>query len=129
MHDVVLRNGRVVDPGTGRDEVTDVAFADGKVAAIGAGLRGTRERDVSGCIVMPGNIDFHTHVYWGGTSISIDGGRARPAGGDDDVAGCRVRGAGQLRGFPQARDGAQPDADPGLSPMSGMPGFSPFRRR
>ena len=22
---------------------------------------------------MPGNIDFHAHVYWGGTSISIDG--------------------------------------------------------
>ena len=71
MHDVVLRNGRVVDPGTGRDEVADVAFADGKVAAVGAGLRGSHERDVAGCIVMPGNIDFHTHVYWGGTSISI----------------------------------------------------------
>ncbi|GAC1344796.1 MAG: amidohydrolase/deacetylase family metallohydrolase [Acetobacteraceae bacterium] len=71
-HDLILRNGRVIDPGSGRDEVTDVAFAGGKVAAIGAGLRGTAERDVSGCIVMPGNIDFHTHVYWGGTSISID---------------------------------------------------------
>ena len=71
-HDLILRNGRVLDPGTGRDEVTDIAFAGGKVAAIGAGLRGKMERDVAGCIVMPGNIDFHTHVYWGGTSISID---------------------------------------------------------
>jgi dihydroorotase len=72
MHDVVLRNGRLVDPGQGRDEVVDVAFAGGKVAEIGAGLRGRAERDVSGCVVMPGNIDFHTHVYWGGTSISVD---------------------------------------------------------
>ena len=72
MHDVVLRQGRVIDPASGRDEVTDVGFSGGKVAAIGAGLQGTRERDVSGCIVMPGNIDFHTHVYWGGTSISVD---------------------------------------------------------
>ena len=72
-HDFVLRNGRVVDPGAGLDAVTDVAFAGGKVAAIGAGLTGRAERDVSGCIVMPGNIDFHAHVYWGGTSISIDG--------------------------------------------------------
>jgi dihydroorotase len=71
-HDLILRNGRVLDPGTGRDEVTDIAFAGGKVAAVGAGLRGKAERNVSGCIVMPGNIDFHTHVYWGGTSISID---------------------------------------------------------
>jgi dihydroorotase len=30
------------------------------------------ERDVAGAIVMPGMIDFHTHVYWGGTSISVD---------------------------------------------------------
>lgn len=73
MHDLILRNGRVVDPGTGRDEITDIAFAAGKVAAIGPNLEGTAQRDVSGCIVMPGNIDFHAHVYWGGTSISIDG--------------------------------------------------------
>lgn len=72
QYDLILRNGRVLDPGTGRDEVTDIAFSDGKVAAIGTGLHGRAERDVSGCIVMPGNIDFHTHVYWGGTSISID---------------------------------------------------------
>jgi dihydroorotase len=71
-HDLVLRNGRVVDPGSGRDEVTDVAFSGGKVSAVGAGLRGRAERDVTGSVVMPGNIDFHTHVYWGGTSISID---------------------------------------------------------
>lgn len=72
MYDFVLRNGRVIDPGAGRDETTDVAFADRRVAAVGTGLLGTRERDVSGCIVMPGNIDFHAHVYWGGTSISVD---------------------------------------------------------
>ncbi len=73
IHDLVLRNGRVLDPGTGRDEITGIAFAAGKVAAIGAGLQGHVERDVGGCVVMPGNIDFHAHVYWGGTSISIDG--------------------------------------------------------
>ena len=71
-HDPILRNGRVLDPGTGRDEVADVAFTAGKVAAIGAGLRGRAVRDESGCLVMPGHIDFHAHVYWGGTSISID---------------------------------------------------------
>ena len=71
-HDLILRNGRVLDPGTGRDEVADVAFAAGKVAAIGTGLRGRAVRDVSGCLVMPGHIDFHAHVYRGGTSISID---------------------------------------------------------
>ncbi|RYY05666.1 MAG: hypothetical protein EON55_25495, partial [Alphaproteobacteria bacterium] len=37
MYDMVLRGGRVVDPGAGRDEVADVAFAGGVVAAVGAG--------------------------------------------------------------------------------------------
>jgi dihydroorotase len=73
--DLILRNGRVLDPGTGHDAVADIAFTDGKVAAVGhqaKEARGKTERDVAGAIVMPGNIDFHTHVYWGGTSISVE---------------------------------------------------------
>jgi dihydroorotase len=70
--DLILRGGRVIDPARGHDAVSDIAFTDGKVAAIGPGLRARAERDVSGCLVMPGMIDFHAHVYWGGTSISVD---------------------------------------------------------
>ena len=99
MNDVVLRNGRLVDPGTGRDEVADVAFADGKVAAVGTGLRGTRERDVAGCIVMPGNIDFHTHVYWGGTSISIDADALARRAGTTTWLDVGSAGPGNFAGF------------------------------
>jgi dihydroorotase len=73
--DLVLRGGRVVDPSQKLDAVTDVAFANGKVAMVGNALKadpGTEVRDVSGYIVTPGLIDLHTHVYWGGTSIGID---------------------------------------------------------
>ncbi len=71
-HDLVLKGGRVVDPSQNLDSVADVAFANGKVSAVGTGLKGKAERDVSGFIVSPGLIDLHTHVYWGGTSLGID---------------------------------------------------------
>ena len=72
-YDLVLRNGRVIDPSQRIDRVADVAFTGGRVAAIGERLDGgAEERDVSGRIVTPGLIDLHTHVYWGGTSLGVD---------------------------------------------------------
>lgn len=74
-HDLILRGGRVVDPSQKLDRVTDVAFANGKVAAVGDNLKAdasTEVRNVAGYIVTPGLIDLHTHVYWGGTSLGID---------------------------------------------------------
>jgi dihydroorotase len=73
--DLILRNGRVIDPSQKIDAVCDVAFSGGKVARVGSKLepgQGTTVRDVSGLIVTPGLIDLHTHVYWGGTSLGID---------------------------------------------------------
>ena len=71
--DLILKGGRVVDPSQQLDAVRDVAFAGGKVAAIGESLSGAKAtRDVKGRIVTPGLIDIHTHVYWGGTSLGID---------------------------------------------------------
>lgn len=70
--DLVLKNAWVIDPSQGLDAVTDVAFAGGRVAAIGADLSGAEVSDLTGLIVTPGLIDLHTHVYWGGTSLGID---------------------------------------------------------
>src|SRR5229473_3022458 len=72
--DLILKGGRVIDPSQKLDRVADVAFAGGKVAKIGAFGAGDASdiRDVSGRIVVPGLIDLHTHVYWGGTSLGID---------------------------------------------------------
>ena len=74
-YDLVLRRARLIDPSQKLDAVTDIAFADGKVARIGTDLKadaGTDVRDLAGAIVTPGLIDLHTHVYWGGTSLGID---------------------------------------------------------
>lgn len=67
--DIVIRNGRVMDPETGRDEVADVAITGDTIAAIGQGLgAGEVELDATGKIVCPGFIDLHGH----GQSIPAD---------------------------------------------------------
>ena len=74
-HDLILRGARVIDPSQNLDRVTDVRFTGGKVAAVGDQLVAgptTEVRDLRGKVVTPGLIDLHTHVYWGGTSISVD---------------------------------------------------------
>ncbi len=67
-HDLVLRNGRVIDPETGLDRVCDVAVKDGRIAAVGDGLRAAAEIDASGLVVAPGFIDLHGH----GQSLPAD---------------------------------------------------------
>src|SRR5437660_12866069 len=72
MPDLVLRGGRIIDPASGRNETTDIAFGEGRVAAIGHDLPGGQVVDAGGLLVVPGLIDLHTHVYWGGTSLGVD---------------------------------------------------------
>jgi N-acyl-D-aspartate/D-glutamate deacylase len=63
MRSLVLKGGRVVDPGTGLDEVTDVLVKDGWIAAVGPDLVGDTTLDVSGLVVGPGFVDLHSHVH------------------------------------------------------------------
>lgn len=64
MSDLVIREGRVLDPATKRDEVADVVVEDGHVVAIEArsGASGERELDARGCLVVPGLLDPHVHL-------------------------------------------------------------------
>ena len=63
--DLVLLDGRVIDPESGLDAVRDVAVADGRIAAVGTGLPAKASRgdiDVAGQVVTAGFIDLHSHV-------------------------------------------------------------------
>ena len=62
MNDLLIKNGRVIDPASGRDEVCDVAVAKGRIARVGKVKAGAKQTiDAGGRIVCPGLIDIHVH--------------------------------------------------------------------
>ena len=61
---LLIRNGQVTDPFTGRDEVCDILCEGGVITAVGKGFpapAGARVFDASGLLVTPGLIDTHVH--------------------------------------------------------------------
>ncbi|MHB8499405.1 MAG: amidohydrolase family protein [Candidatus Acidiferrales bacterium] len=60
--DVVIANGRVMDPESGLDAVRNVGISGGKIRAISANpLQGKTILDAKGLVVAPGFIDMHEH--------------------------------------------------------------------
>ena len=62
MHDLVVRNGKIVDGTGGPSFSGDIAVSDGQITAIGdLNERGKVNIDTEGRVVAPGFIDVHTH--------------------------------------------------------------------
>ena len=62
---LLIKNGRVIDPASGFDEVGDVAIAAGRIVALQgqiADFTPNKTIDASGCIVMPGLIDLSARL-------------------------------------------------------------------
>jgi dihydroorotase len=86
-----VRNGRIIDPSSNRDEPGDVLIEEGVIAALGAGLdaRGAEIIEAEGGWIAPGFFDMHAHLREPGQEYKEDiasGGRAAVAGGFTSVA-------------------------------------------
>ncbi|MCX7224207.1 MAG: amidohydrolase/deacetylase family metallohydrolase [Burkholderiales bacterium] len=130
-HEVLLRQGRVIDPSQGLDQVRDVRFLNGVVAEIGLNLTAGVDadvRNVTGMIVTPGLIDLHTHVYWGGTSIGVDPIALARQSSTATLADAGTSGAGNLLGF--RKHVIEPSAPLRILPLLNIsfPGIFAFSR-
>jgi dihydroorotase len=62
--ELLLQNGRLIDPLSGRDEVVDIHIADGVIRKIGQKLSvpGAQVISLQGKVVAPGFCDMHVHL-------------------------------------------------------------------
>ena len=61
---LILRQGRVVDPTQNLDQTADLGVEQGRVVEISQRIPGRAavEIDAAGLIVMPGFVDMHVHL-------------------------------------------------------------------
>ena len=83
---LLIKNGRVMDPKTGFDQITDLLVEGKKIVKIGQNLQseGAKVIDASGLVVAPGLVDIHVHFREPGQTHKEDihtGALAAAAGG------------------------------------------------
>jgi dihydroorotase len=86
MSTLLIKNGRVIEPASSRNEIADVRIEDGRIAGVGRNLAaaGAELFDATGLIVAPGFIDMHVHLREPGIEYAETietGARAAAAGG------------------------------------------------
>ena len=61
---VLIKNGRVIDPANGRDEVCDIFVEDGKIAMVARNSKAPCDEtiDAAAKICIPGLVDMHVHL-------------------------------------------------------------------
>ena len=62
---ILIKNGRVINPASGFDQVADLAIAAGRIVSIGAvsaDFVPNKTMDASGCVVAPGLVDLSVRL-------------------------------------------------------------------
>lgn len=61
---ILIQNGHVIDPPTGKDGIFDVLIEEDKIVKVERQIKDRADHviDAGGCYVMPGFIDLHVHL-------------------------------------------------------------------
>ncbi len=61
---ILIKGGRVIDPGNKIDDILDILIADSKISKVSKSIKpeGARVLDASGKIIIPGLVDMHVHL-------------------------------------------------------------------
>lgn len=83
---ILIKNGHVADPFTGRDGCFDVLIEDDRIKRVAEGIKDETDKviDAAGCYVLPGFIDMHVHLRDPGLEYKETletGGKAAARGG------------------------------------------------
>lgn len=72
--DLVIRNGRIIDPANNLDFIGDIVVNNGIIRTVGIDLKveAIKEFNATGCLVTPGLIDCHVHCYEYATPLGIN---------------------------------------------------------
>lgn len=100
--DLLLKGGRVIDPAQKINGEFDIGVNEGKVALItrdSSKIKASVVKDVTGMLVLPGLIDLHTHVYWGGISNGVKADPISTRTGVTTFVDAGSAGAGNFSGF------------------------------
>ena len=74
-YDLIIKNGTLLDPGTGMNQKADIATKGCRIAFIGKdsdNVKAGQVLDASDRLVTPGLIDLHVHIFWGVSHYGID---------------------------------------------------------
>ena len=66
-YDLLIKNGRVIDPASGLDALLDVAVEGNRIEKVASGIDSSEVGqviDAEGLLVTPGFIDMHAHAFY-----------------------------------------------------------------
>ena len=80
-YDILIKNGHVVDTTVGLNAKKDIAILGDKIVNIdNVAVNARHIVNAEGCYVFPGLIDYHTHIYYGGSEFAVDPDLMLPSG-------------------------------------------------